>query len=174
MAALLPRPTRDADRTAAARRQAILAPLLALGLLSADLEFSPAAAFERDTLTIETEAGASHRFDIELAVDPADRSRGLMFRQSMPADHGMLFDFERSQPVTMWMRNTVLPLDMLFIEESGRVAWIAADTTPYSEALIEAPVPVRAVLELNAGTAKRLGIAPGARVVHKLFAPRPG
>jgi len=170
----LPRLSRDADRTAAARRQAILAPLLALGLLSADLEFSPAAAFQRDTLTIETEAGASHRFDIEVAVDPADRSRGLMFRQSMPADHGMLFDFERSQPITMWMRNTVLPLDMLFIEESGRVAWIAADTTPFSEALIEAPVPVRAVLELNAGTAKRLGIAPGARVVHKLFAARPG
>lgn len=170
----LPRPSRDpADRTAAARRQAILAPLLALGLLSADLEFSPAAAFERGTLTVETEAGAAHRFEVELALEPADRSRGLMFRETMPADHGMLFDFERSQPVTMWMRNTILPLDMLFIEDTGRVAWVASDTTPFSEDLIEAPVPVRAVLELNAGTAKRLGIAPGARVVHRLFV-RPG
>jgi hypothetical protein len=169
----LPRPSSEADRTAAARRQAVLVPLLALGLLTADLEFSPAAAFERGTLTIETEAGASHRFEVELAIDDADRSRGLMFRESMPADHGMLFDFERPQQVTMWMRNTILPLDMLFIEETGRIAWVAADTKPFSEELIEAPTPVRAVLELNAGTAKRLGIAPGARVVHELFA-RPG
>ena len=169
----LPRPRPDADRTAAARRQAILAPLLALGLLTADLELSPAAAFERGTLIIETEAGASHRLEVEIALDPADRSRGLMFRESMPADHGMLFDFERPQQVTMWMRNTILPLDMLFIEETGRIAWVAADTKPFSEELIEAPTPVRAVLELNAGTAKRLGIAPGARVVHELFA-RPG
>lgn len=173
MAVAPPPPSREPDRTAAARRQAILAPLLALGLLTSDLEFRPAAAFERGTLTIETEAGVSHRLEIELAADPADRSRGLMFRESMPPDHGMLFDFERPQRVTMWMRNTVLPLDMLFIEETGRVAWVAADTTPYSEELIEAPVPVRAVLELNAGTAKRLGIAPGAKVVHPMFA-RPG
>ena len=169
----LPRPSSEADRTATARRQAVLVPLLALGLLTADLEFSPAAAFERGTLTIETEVGASHRLEVEIALDPADRSRGLMFRESMPADHGMLFDFERPQQVTMWMRNTILPLDMLFIEETGRIAWVAADTKPFSEELIEAPTPVRAVLELNAGTAKRLGIAPGARVVHELFA-RPG
>lgn len=92
-----------------------------------------------------------------------------MFRRGMPADHGMLFDFATEQPVAFWMKNTPLPLDMIFIDAQGTVAGIAADTVPFSEAPIPSPVPVRAVLEVNAGTAARLGIAVGDRVRHPIF-----
>ena len=86
-------------------------------------------------LVVETVAGR-HRFTVELADTPAERSRGLMFRESMPADHGMLFDFQAEQPVAFWMKNTPLPLDMVFIDDAGTVVQVAADTTPYSEASI--------------------------------------
>ncbi len=92
-----------------------------------------------------------------------------MFRQSMPADQGMLFDFERDQMVSMWMRNTFIPLDMLFIFADGRIHRIEHRTEVESERTISSGVPVRAVLELNAGTAERLGIRPGDRVVHPMF-----
>ncbi len=88
----------------------------------------------------------------------ADRARGLMFRRSMAADHGMLFDFERVEPVAMWMKNTYLPLDMLFLRADGTVARIAADTEPLSTRTIPSGEPVLGVLELNAGTAARLGL----------------
>ena len=93
-----------------------------------------------------------------------------MFRESMPADHGMLFDFKTDQPVAFWMKNTPLPLDMLFIDGKGTVVRIAADTVPFSEAPVSSGQPIRAVLEVNAGTAARLGIAPGAKVRHPIFA----
>ena len=92
-----------------------------------------------------------------------------MFRDAMAPDHGMLFDFEEDQPVAMWMRNTRIPLDMVFIDRAGRVAGVAPDAVPYSEAVIPSPGPVRAVLELNAGTARRLGIGPGDLVRHPMF-----
>ena len=92
-----------------------------------------------------------------------------MYRQSMQPDHGMLFDFQTEQPVAFWMRNTPLPLDMLFIDGKGIVLQIAEDTEPYSEAPIPSEQPVRAVLELNAGTSRKLGIAPGAKVEHPIF-----
>ena len=131
----------------------------------------PAAAQETartEPLTIQSKAGA-HRFAVEVMRSDADRSRGLMFRRSMPADHGMLFDFERVEPVSMWMKNTYLPLDMLFIRADGTVARIAADTEPLSTAIIPSGEPVLAVLELNAGTAAKLGLRPGDRVEHALF-----
>lgn len=93
-----------------------------------------------------------------------------MFRESMPQDHGMLFDFETEQPVAFWMKNTPLPLDMLFIDRTGTVVHIAKGTIPYSETPIPSTRPVRAVLELNAGTADRLGITSGAKVRHPIFA----
>jgi uncharacterized membrane protein (UPF0127 family) len=120
---------------------------------------------------IETPGGARH-FTIELASTPAERARGLMYRQNMRPDHGMLFDFQAPQPVAFWMKNTPLPLDMLFIDEAGTVVQVEADTAPYSERPIPSEQPIRAVLELNAGTAARFGIEPGARVRHPIFAPR--
>ncbi len=122
---------------------------------------------------IETPQGA-HRFTVELAATPEARARGLMFRERMNLDHGMLFDFQTEQNVAFWMRNTPLPLDILFIDGAGTVVRIAADTVPFSEAPIPSRAPIRAVIELNAGTAARLGITPGARVRHSIFVPAQG
>nr|WP_204165347.1 DUF192 domain-containing protein [Methylobacterium radiodurans] len=146
--------------------------LVALPLAAAPV-LRPAAVHAQDAartepLTIATRAGPQ-RFDVEVMRNDADRARGLMFRRSMAPNHGMLFDFERVEPVAMWMKNTYLPLDMLFIRADGTVARVAADTEPLSTATILSGEPVLAVLELNAGTAARLGIRPGDRVEHPLF-----
>lgn len=126
-------------------------------------------AFETSPLTIESDKGTLN-FDVELAVSPEQRRQGLMFRERLDSDQGMLFDFGRTAPVTMWMRNTFIPLDMLFIEADGRIARIVADTEPLSDAVIGSGGPVRAVLELSAGTSADLGIAVGDQVVHPIFA----
>lgn len=110
-----------------------------------------------------------HIFMVEVARNDAQRARGLMFRQSMPQDNGMLFDFERDQMVSMWMKNTYISLDMIFIFADGRVHRIESRTEPESEKIISSGVPVRAVLELNAGVATRLGLKPGDRIVHPMF-----
>ncbi|WP_187193689.1 MULTISPECIES: DUF192 domain-containing protein [unclassified Methylobacterium] len=132
---------------------------------------SPQNAAKTEPLTIATKAGPK-RFDVEVMRDDAGRSRGLMFRRHMAPEHGMLFDFERAEPVTMWMKNTYLPLDMLFIRPDGTVSRIAADTEPLSTAIIPSGSPVSAVLELNAGTAAKLGIQAGDRIEHPLFKGR--
>lgn len=151
-----------------------LAPLvLTLGVLAPASGWiaAPAAAQESartEPLTIQAKSG-QHRFAVEVMRTDADRSRGLMYRRSMAADHGMLFDFERVEPVSMWMKNTYLSLDMLFIRADGTVARVAADTEPLSTAIVPSGEPVLAVLELNAGTAAKLGIRAGDRVEHPLF-----
>jgi uncharacterized membrane protein (UPF0127 family) len=119
-----------------------------------------------DQLAVETASG-SHVFTVELASTDEERSRGLMFRKELAADRGMLFDFRHERPVTMWMRNTYVPLDMFFIGANGVVVNIAHDTVPLSERTVEAAAPVRYVLEVAAGTAKRIGAAAGDRVRHK-------
>lgn len=110
-----------------------------------------------------------HQFEVEIADTPQARSQGLMFRRSMPVDRGMLFDFGRVDMVSMWMRNTYIPLDMLFIRPDGVIARIARDTEPLSERSITSGEPVLSVLELNAGVTARLGVEPGDRVEHPLF-----
>ena len=125
-----------------------------------------AQAFE--PLTIVTSSGPQ-AFQVEVARNDADRAQGLMYRRSMPANQGMLFDFGRVAPVSMWMQNTYLSLDMLFIRPDGSIARIAENTEPLSTRTIPSGEPVLAVLELNAGTAARLGIRPGDRVEHPLF-----
>jgi uncharacterized membrane protein (UPF0127 family) len=126
-------------------------------------------AFETSPLAIESASGTLS-FEVELAVSPEQRRQGLMFREHLDSDQGMLFDFGRTAPVTMWMRNTFIPLDMLFIEADGRIARIVADTEPLSDAVIGSGGPVRAVLELAAGTSAEQGIAVGDQVVHPIFA----
>lgn len=111
-------------------------------------------------------------FDIELAVTPEQRMKGLMYRKELPEGKGMLFDFDSEQPIAMWMKNTYIPLDMIFIREDGRIARIAENTTPHSEAIISSGAPVKGVLEVIAGTAKKFGIAPGDKVAHRIFRPR--
>jgi uncharacterized membrane protein (UPF0127 family) len=119
-----------------------------------------------DQLAVETASG-SHVFTVELASTDEERSRGLMFRKELATDRGMLFDFRHERPVTMWMRNTYVPLDMFFIGANGVVVNIAHDTVPLSERTVEAAAPVRYVLEVAAGTAKRIGAVAGDRVRHK-------
>ncbi len=123
---------------------------------------------DSERLVIETKNGPV-AFTVELALTGDDRASGLMNRQSMPADHGMLFRFDQTRPVLMWMKNTPLPLDMVFIDEDGVVARIAEETTPFSEAIIASPGPVRYVLELNGGTAAKEGISVGNTVRHRVI-----
>lgn len=125
--------------------------------------------FPTDSLVIETQDGARHAFTIEIADDADKRAYGLMFVKEMADDQGMLFDYGRDQRVSMWMKNTHIPLDMLFIEADGEIESIIERTTPHSLQPRSSKGRVRAVLELKGGTAKRLGIAPGDRVVHGTF-----
>src|SRR5258708_29477649 len=124
---------------------------------------SPAArGAEQQILEIASKTGV-HVFSIELAVTDDERSRGLMFRRSVPESYGMLFDFKRDQEVTMWMRNTYVSLDMIFIHSDGRIRRIAENTETQSDKIIPSGGQVRAVLEVAAGTARKLGIEPGDR-----------
>jgi uncharacterized membrane protein (UPF0127 family) len=106
---------------------------------------------------------------VEVARDDASRQRGLMHRRFMPADRGMLFDFKVEAPVAMWMQNTFIPLDMLFIRKDGVIHRIEAMTEPMSTRTISSGAPVLSVLEINGGLAAKLGIRAGDRVAHPLF-----
>ena len=122
-----------------------------------------------DPLTIVA-GGKSHPFKVEMADTPKKAEMGLMYRASMPRDHGMIFDFsDRSDPVWMWMKNCLFPQDMLFLDDDGTVLAIAENARPGSERLIGPGFPVASVLELNAGLVKELDIKPGDKVLHKLF-----
>jgi uncharacterized protein len=122
-----------------------------------------------EPLVVATQGGARVSFSVEVARNDADRAQGLMYRHSMAPDRGMLFDFGRVEPVMMWMKNTYIPLDMLFIRPDGSVARVAANTEPLSTRTIASGEPVLAVLELNGGTAARFGIKAGDRVEHPMF-----
>jgi len=117
-------------------------------------------------LAILSADGQRHDFTVLLATKPAELARGLMFVTEMDEQQGMLFDFGETRPVSMWMRNTALPLDMLFIRADGTISEIAAQTVPYTRTSIVSKDPVRFVLEVLGGTSKRLGIAAGDRVQH--------
>jgi uncharacterized membrane protein (UPF0127 family) len=106
----------------------------------------------------------SHSFLVELAANDAERARGLMFRTELPEGRGMLFDFKQEQETGFWMRNTYIPLDMIFIRADGTIRRIAANTEPLSERLVPSGGPVRYVLEVIGGTARKLGIEPGDKV----------
>ncbi|WP_208979010.1 DUF192 domain-containing protein [Stappia stellulata] len=106
-------------------------------------------------------ASGRHRFEVEIAETPQARARGLMYREALASDAGMLFDFQEEREVAFWMKNTLIPLDMIFIEASGRIAHIARETEPLSEELVPSRAVVRFVLEVPGGTAARLGIVPG-------------
>lgn len=125
-------------------------------------------AAETSRLVIET-IGGPKVFNVEFAATEQQREVGLMFRKSLAPDAGMLFDYQAPQPVAMWMKNTLIPLDMLFIGADSRVSRIAERAVPHSLTTIESGGPVRGVLELNAGTASRLVIKVGDLVRHAAF-----
>ena len=141
----------------------VLFRFLTVLLLAGLPQVSLAVAGDDDVVVITTRNG-SVAFSVEVAVTPQERSVGLMHRRELAADHGMIFDFRAEQNVLMWMRNTYLPLDMLFIDASGAIRHIAKRTIPLSERTISSPVPVRYVLEINGGLADKLKIAIGDTV----------
>jgi uncharacterized membrane protein (UPF0127 family) len=128
-----------------------------------------AAARQAESLSIRSQA-SEYPFQVEIAMSPETRRQGLMYRESLAPNHGMLFLFESERPVSFWMKNTLISLDLLFIQANGRIARIARNATPGSLALIGSGVPVLAVLEVNGGMAGRLGLEPGDLVVHPAFA----
>lgn len=125
--------------------------------------------FPLSELDIVTVSGKKIHFTIELATTIPQRAQGLMFRQNLEPQSGMLFDYGVSQQAAMWMKNTLIPLDMLFMDAAGTIVFIQDRTVPMSETVIAAPVPVRAVLELAGGTTSKLGIRIGDRVEHPIF-----
>lgn len=149
------------------------APCGACCCVSGFARFSPerAAAQAAAGAEILTKTGI-RVFQVEFVQTEEQRRVGLMFRKELPDGEGMLFDFARPQPVAMWMRNTIVPLDMIFIRADGTIANIAKNTTPYSEQSIYAEGYVKGVLEVVAGTADRYGIAPGDKVSHRIFRGR--
>ncbi|MEX0807282.1 MAG: DUF192 domain-containing protein [Dongiaceae bacterium] len=118
-----------------------------------------------DVVTITTASGEELQFVVEIARTSTERSLGLMHRDRLDPDQGMLFVYEAERIVTMWMRDTLIPLDMLFIGADGRIATIRERAVPFSEEVINSQGPVVAVLELNGGTVSRRGIAPGDAVL---------
>ena len=145
--------------------------LLAATIAASLFAFAAGAQLQRfasSELTILSATGP-HRFTVEVAETPGQMEQGLMFRRTMAPDAGMLFDYKAPTLATMWMRNTLIPLDMLFVDAQGRIVNIQERAVPQSLDVIAAAAPVRAVIELNGGTAARLGIAPGDRVQHPIF-----
>lgn len=122
----------------------------------------------RETVVVATSTG-EHRFDVEIAERDETRMRGLMFRQSLAPRAGMLFLYSGEQPVSMWMRNTYISLDMIFIKGDGTVHRIEENTEPFSERIVDSGDPVLAVLEIKAGVAAEIGLKPGDRVRHRRF-----
>lgn len=156
------------------RLAALIAPLLvAMAPVThaqdgAGAQVSPpvlAETLSREELVLVTATG-THRFSIEIADDPLERARGLMFREEMARDHGMLFDFGREGERSFWMRNTPLPLDIIYIAQDGTVVSIVRGE-PFDETPLPSDGPARFVFEVNAGIAEDIGLMPGDRLIHR-------
>ena len=145
--------------------------LLVMGLLSPAARASDAGSLDTQKLqavTVITQTG-KQTLTAEFANTRAQRARGLMFKTRLPERQGMLFDFGHDQEIRMWMKNTLIPLDMIFIQSDGRIHRIERNTKPGSLRAISSDGSVRPALEMRAGTSKKYGIAPGDRVVQQLF-----
>jgi uncharacterized membrane protein (UPF0127 family) len=129
----------------------------------------PQPELPKEKITIVTRDGQKHVFNVEMASSYAQQLTGLMFRKSVPEDGGMLFDWHQPRVSGMWMKNTLVPLDMIFINQDGTINTIAEDTVPESLTPIYSQGPVRATLEVAAGTTKRLNIRVGDKVEASIF-----
>jgi uncharacterized membrane protein (UPF0127 family) len=149
----------------------IAAPVYAKTTAPTEPQVEQAQKRPLEPLTIITTQGQKLHFKVEIAANAEDQSKGLMHRQTLARDEGMLFLWPDERPVNMWMKNTQLSLDMLFINQQGVIVKIVRNTIPYSESIIDSGVPVSGVLELLAGTANEYHIRAGDRVIHKHFEP---
>jgi len=168
-------PFSEAPRPASNRRRSVaISPLrlVAFALLAIPVQAPHSFAQEQVTLPLSiVAASGAHNFSVEVMRTEAELEKGLMFRKSMPADHGMLFDFKHERSVMMWMKNTYIPLDLIFIAKTGRVVGVVADARPMSEQILGIAVPADAVLELDAGTAAKIGLKTGDMVHNSIFTP---
>ncbi len=133
----------------------------------------PLAACSNESLLTIVSGDERHVFEIELVDTPESRAQGLMFRESLAPDAGMLFDFFAERPVSFWMQNTLIPLDMLFIDDAGEIRTIHANARPLDPTGIPSRVPVRFVLEIPGGRSQELGIEPGDTVEHPRIGSEP-
>lgn len=150
---------------------ALLLPLAATA--QAPNPTGPQPELPKEKLVIVGQDGKDHTFNVEMATTPEQQMVGEMFRTSIPEDGGMLFDWRRSEPSQMWMRNTLVSLDMVFINSDGTIHSIAENTTPRSLAVIDSRGPVRSTLEVNAGTTAKLNIRVGDVVKQRIFGNAP-
>lgn len=148
-------------------KSAVAALFLFLSVLGLAEASADEINFPSELLTVISAGGTKHQFLVELATSDEQRSRGLMFRKHLDADAGMLFDFGVTRRVSMWMMNTEIPLDMLFIGEGGAIHCIHREAEPMSQAIIDSRGPVKYVLEINGGRAAALGIREGDRVISR-------
>ena len=131
---------------------------------------APGLAQGSNVLSINTSSG-THKFDVDVMRSQPDLEKGLMFRKAIPADYGMLFDFQSEQHIMMWMKNTFIPLDMIFMDKSGKVVGVVANAEPMSEKILTVDAPTDAVLEVRGGTAARIDLKVGDVVRDAIFAP---
>ena len=154
------------------RTLALLPALMLAGRARAQPGPQPRLPVER-LVIVSRDGTRRHDFRVEMAVRPEQQTVGLMFREAVGPDEGMLFDWGAPRESSMWMKNTLVPLDMLFIAADGRIHRIAERTVPHSLAPVDSRGPVRATLELAGGTAERLDIRVGDRVLHRIFGTAP-
>jgi uncharacterized membrane protein (UPF0127 family) len=152
-------------------RNRLMMSLVAAAAVLAAHCIAPARAASMQPLEIATRSGV-HVFSVEMATTEEEKQTGLMYRKELPDGKGMLFDFAPEQQISMWMKNTYIPLDMIFIRADGRILRIAENTEPFSTRIISSGGLARGVLEVIAGTAQKYGIQPGDRVAHPLFSKR--
>lgn len=151
------------ERCRGAVRHGLAAAAFALALVA-----TPALCATLEPLEIVTKSGVQ-TFSVEMARTEEQKATGLMYRKELADGRGMLFDFSPEQPISMWMKNTFISLDMIFIGSDGRITRIAENTEPQSTRIISSGGPAKAVLEVIGGTARKYGISPGDRVGHGLF-----
>ncbi len=162
---------RTIDARALGSLTAFFAVLLAFAWALADssAQTRTPVVFDRSEIAVETASGERHRFEVEIAVRREQFGQGLMFRRELAEDAGMLFILPRPQTISMWMKDTYLPLDMLVLDSKGQIVKLVERTIPLSTDTIPSNRPVKGVLEVNGGTAARLGLAVGDRVLHPAF-----
>ena len=128
-----------------------------------------AAQIKKEVLTITKADGEQVSLNIELALTPAQQAKGLMFRSEMPEDEGMLFVFDGESERSFWMKNTLIPLDMIFVKRNGVIHHIHSDAIPHDLTSVRSNGPVYAVLEINGGLSEKLGLKPGDKINHAAF-----